>query len=371
MQRFAGRRLISLATLLAALPALWLSTARAAERVVNVYNWSDYVDPKVLERFTAETGIRVVYDTYDSNEILETKLLAGRSGYDLVVPSGPFLQRLIKAGVFAKLDRSKLPGLENVWPEIAKRLEVYDPGNLYAVSYMWGTTGLGLNLKALRSRLGPEQPLDTLDLLLRPDLAAKLRDCGVEVLDAPEDVLPTVLNALRFAPDSRSTEDLTAAADALLRVRPNIRRFHSSAYLNGLASGETCLVLGYSGDVLQAKRRAEEARNGVEIAYMIPKEGAPMWFDSLAIPADAPHPAEAYALLDYLLRPAVAAANSDVIRYANGNAAARPLVKPEITRDPTIYPDEATFARLFTNTAYDDRTQRLVTRLWNRVRSGQ
>ena len=364
------RRWLPIAVLLAALPPLWLSPAQAAERVVNVYNWSDYVDPAVLERFTAETGIRVVYDVYDTNEVLETKLLAGRSGYDLVVPSGPFLQRLIRAGVFGKLDKTKLPGLKNVWPEIARRLETYDPGNLYAVNYMWGTTGLGLNLKAVRSRLGPDQPLDTLDLLLRPDLAAKLKDCGIEVLDAPEDVLPTVLNALRFPPDSHSPDDLNAATDALMRVRPNIRRFHSSAYLNDLASGETCLALGYSGDVLQAKRRAEEARNGIEIGYVIPKEGALMWFDSLAIPADAPHPAEAYVLLDYLLRPDVAAANTNFIRYANGNAAARPLVKPEIAGDPTIYPDETTFARLFTNTAYDDRTQKLVTRLWNRVRSG-
>lgn len=351
-------------SLLLAMPAV------AAERVVNVYNWSDYVAPQVLQDFTRETGIRVVYDTYDTNEVLETKLLAGRSGYDVTVPSGPFLQRLIKAGVFQKLDRSKLPHLANAWPEISRRLAVFDPGNLYAVDYMWGTTGLGLNVKQVRQRLGGEA-LDTLDLVLRPDLAEKLKDCGIEMLDAPEDVLPTVLNALRFEPDTRKPDELQAAADALLKVRGTVRRFHSSDYINNLAGGDLCVALGYSGDVLQARKRAAEAKNGVEIAYVIPKEGALMWFDSLAIPADAEHVAEAHAFIDYMLRPEVAAANTNFVSYASGNLAAKALVSPEILADPGIYPDEATFARLFTNTAYDERTQRLVTRLWTRVRTGQ
>lgn len=361
-------------TLLAALPLSWPTRAQervVQERVVNVYNWSDYVDPAVLEAFTTETGIRVVYDTYDTNEILETKLLAGRSGYDVVVPSGPFLQRLIRAGVFARLDRARLPNIVNVWPEIAGRLAAFDPGNLHAIDYMWGTTGIGVNVAKVRERLGRDVPLDSWDLLLKPALSGKLRDCGIHVLDAPEDIFPGVLKALGLDPDSKDPEDLRKAADALVAVRGNVRKFHSSEYVNALANGDICMAVGYSGDVIQARRRAAEARNGQEIAYVIPREGALMWFDSLAIPADAPHMAEAYAFLDYMLRPDAAAANTNAISYASGNLPAKRLVKPEIGSDPSIYPDAATFGRLFTNTAYDERAQRLVTRLWTRVRTGR
>ncbi|MBV9077602.1 MAG: polyamine ABC transporter substrate-binding protein [Methylobacteriaceae bacterium] len=344
--------------------------AAAQERVVNVYNWSDYVDPKMLERFTAETGIKVVYDIYDTNEILETKLLAGKSGYDVVVPSGPFLQRLVKAGIFRPLDTSKLPNLKNAWPEVAGRLAVFDPGNAHAVDYMWGTTGIGLNLRKVRERLG-EVPLDSWDLVLRPEIAAKLKDCGIHVLDAPEDVFPGVLKWLGLDPDSKKPADLEKAADALLRVRGSVRKFHSSEYINALANGDICMAVGYSGDILQARKRAEEARNGVEIAYLIPREGALMWFDALAIPADAPHSDAAHAFIDFLLRPEVAAANSNLVAYASGVLPARDLVRPEVRDDPGVYPTEAVFGRLFTNTAYDERTQRVVTRLWTKVRTGR
>jgi putrescine transport system substrate-binding protein len=359
------------ALLSAAVVVLALASGSAAqERVVNVYNWSDYIDPKVLDDFTRETGIKVVYDTYDTNEIVETKLLAGKSGYDIVVPSGPFLQRLIKAGVFQKLDKAKLPNLKHTWPEINRRLSAFDPGNLYAVNYMWGTTGIGLNLKKVRERLG-DAPLNSWDLVLRPDLAAKLKDCGIMMLDAPEDILPGVLNYLRFDPDSKKQEDVQAAADALMKVRDTVRKFHSSEYINALANGDICVAVGYSGDVLQAKKRAVEAGSGVEIGYVIPREGALMWFDSLAIPADAEHAAEAHQLINYLMRPEVAAANTNFVRYASGNLAAKAFVKPEILDDSGIYPDEATFARLFTNTAYDARSQKFVTRVWTRVRTGR
>lgn len=350
--------------------ALLLTPALAAERVVHVYNWSDYIDPKVLEDFTRETGIKVVYDTYDTNEILETKLLAGRSGYDVVVPSGPFLQRLIGAGVFQKLDRTRLPNLANAWPEIAQRLAVFDPGNLHAVDYMWGTTGLGLNVRKVRERLG-DVALNSWDLLLKPENAAKLKDCGIQVLDSPEDVFPGVLKAIGLDPNSRQEADLQKAAEALMRVRGSIAKFHSSEYINALANGDACLALGYSGDVVQARKRAEEAKNGIEIAYVTPREGALMWFDSAAIPVDAEHVPEAHALIDYLLRPEVAAANTNFVNYASGNLAAKPLVRPEILADPGIYPDAETFGRLFTNTAYDERTQRIVTRLWTRIRTGR
>ncbi|HVL74104.1 MAG TPA: polyamine ABC transporter substrate-binding protein [Beijerinckiaceae bacterium] len=351
--------------------AVGLATGAAAQdRVVNVYNWSDYVDPKVLEAFTKETGIRVVYDTYDTNEIVESKLLAGRSGYDVVVPSGPFLQRLIKAGVFQPLDKAKLPNLKHMWPDIMQRLQVYDPGNQYAVNYMWGTTGLGVNVERVRERLG-DQPLNSWDLLFKPEVASRLRDCGIHVLDAADDMFPTALNYLGLNPDSKRTEDLTKAGDLLFRIRGNVQKFHSSEYINALANGDICMAVGYSGDVLQARNRAQEAKSGVDIAYIIPKEGALMWFDSFVIPKDAPNADAAHAFIDFMMRPEIAAANSNFVRYASGNLAAKEHIDREVLENPGIYPDDATFKRLFTVTAYDERTQRTVTRQWTRVKTGR
>jgi putrescine transport system substrate-binding protein len=332
----------------------------ATERTVNVYNWTDYIDPSVLDDFTRETGIKVVYDMYDNNEIVATKLLAGKSGYDVVVPSGPVLSRLIRAGLFLTLERSKLPNARHIWPDIAARLASHDPGNQFAVNYMWGTTGIGLNLAKVRERLG-----------LKPDVSARLKDCGIHVLDAPEDILPGVLRYLGLNPDSKNEANLRKAADALTRVRGNIRTFHSSEYLNALASGEICMAVGYSGDILQARRRAEEARNGIDIQFIVPREGAQMWFDSMAIPADAANPVEAHAFIDFMLRPDVAARNSNFVSYASGNLPARELIRPEIKGNPGIYPDQATFARLFTTTAYDERLQRAVGRLWTRLKTGR
>jgi putrescine transport system substrate-binding protein len=344
--------------------------ASAQERTVNVYNWSDYVDPKVLEDFTNETGIKVVYDTYDNNEIVETKLLAGKSGYDIVVPSGPFLQRLIKANVFKKLDRSKLPNAQHLWPDVMQRLAVFDPGNQHAIPYMWGTTGIGVNVQKVRAALG-DMPLNTWDIVMKPELISKLKGCGVHMLDSPEDLFPGILNYLGMNPDSKRNEDLTKVGDALFRIRGNVQKFHSSEYINALANGDICLAVGYSGDVLQAKSRAEEAKNNVEIAYIIPREGALLWVDSLAIPADAKNVNEAHEFINYMMRPEVAAANTNFVSYASGNLAAREKVDPAILNNPGVYPDEATMKRLFTNTAYDERSQRTITRLWTRVKTGR
>jgi putrescine transport system substrate-binding protein len=345
--------------------------AAAQQRTVNVYNWSDYVDPKVLEEFTQTTGIKVVYDTYDNNEIVETKLLAGKSGYDIVVPSGPFLQRLIATKkVFRPLDKAKLPNLSNMWPEIQQRLAVFDPGNQYAVNYMWGTTGIGINVKKVKERLG-DVPLNTWDLVMKPEIAAKLKSCGIYMLDSPEDLFPGILAYLGLNPDSKKVEDLNKAGEALFKIRGNIQKFHSSEYINALANGDICVAVGYSGDIVQARKRAEEAKNGVEVQYLIPREGALMWFDSMAIPADAKNPAEALEFINFMMKPEVAAANSNFVSYASGNLAAKKFIDPAILNDPGIYPDETTFKRLFTNTAYDDRSQRLVTRLWTRVKTGR
>ncbi len=344
---------------------------QAKQRIVNVYNWSDYINPAVLEDFTRETGIKVKYDTFDSNDMLETKLLAGRTGYDVVVPTAYFLARQIKAGVFQKLDKGKLPNLKNAWDDIAARLAVYDPGNQYAVNYMWGTTGIGYNARKAREVLGAEGTIDSWDVVFKPEAIAKFKDCGVHVLDAADDVFAAALAYLKLDPNTKEQADLEKAADLLTKIRPFVRKFHSSEYLNALASGEICLVLGYSGDVKQAQKRAAEAKGGIEIAYAIPKEGAQLWFDNLAIPKDAKNVAEAHALIDYLLRPDVAAKNSNVISYANGNAASRALIDKAIIDDKTVYPDDATMKTLYTIQSHDQKTQRLMNRLWTRIKTGR
>ena len=351
--------------------SLIVSVATAQQRVVNVYNWSDYIDPQVLDEFTKETGIAVQYDTFDANETLETKLLAGKSGYDVVVPTAYFLERQIKAGVFQTLDKSKLRHLADVWPEISKRLAAYDPGNTHAVNYMWGTTGIGYNVKAVRDRLGVNATIDSWDTVFKPELLAKFKDCGVMMLDSPDDILPAALHFLELDPNSTRQQDLDKAAALMLKVRPFVRKFHSSEYLNGLASGEICFVVGWSGDVKQAQKRAAEAKNGVEIGYVIPKEGAQMWFDNLAIPKDAPHFAEAYALIDYLMRPEVAAKNSNFISYANGNFASQKFIDKAVLDDRGVYPDATTMEKLYTVSARDQRAQRTINRLWTRIKTGE
>jgi len=362
------KTLIAMALLIVAGP---LAAQPTKERTVNVYNWSDYIDPAVLEDFTKQTGIRVKYDTFDSNDMLETKLLAGRTGYDLVVPTAYFLERQIKAGVFQKLDKSKLSNLGNAWDEIAQRLAAYDPGNQYAVNYMWGTTGLGFNVKKAREVLGADGKIDSWDVMFKPEVLARFKDCGVHVLDAADDVFAAALAYLKLNPNTKDQTDLEKAADLLAKIRPSVRKFHSSEYLNALASGEICLVLGYSGDIKQAQKRAAEAKNGVEIGYAIPKEGAMLWFDNLSVPKDAKNVTEAHALIDFLLRPEVAAKNSNFISYANGNAASRPLIDKAILEDKTIYPDEATMKTFYTIQSHDQKTQRLMNRLWTKIKTGR
>ncbi|WP_040301088.1 polyamine ABC transporter substrate-binding protein [Afipia clevelandensis] len=345
--------------------------AQAQQRSVNFYNWSNYMAPGVLEEFTKETGIKVTYDTFDANETVETRLLAGKSGYDVVVPTAYFLQRQIAANIFQKLDKSKLPNLANAWPEVTKRLAIYDPGNAFAANYMWGTTGIGYNVKKVQEILGPEAKLDSWSAVFVPENLAKFKDCGIHMLDSADDILPAALNYLGLDPNSTKQADLEKAAELVSKVRPYVRKFHSSEYLNALATGEICFVVGWSGDIKQAQSRAAEARNGVEIGYTIPKEGAQMFFDNFAIPADAKNVAEAHELINYLYRPDVAAKNSDYLSYANGNLASQKLIDPKIMNDKTIYPDDATLKRLFVITARDPATQRIINRLWTRVKTGR
>ncbi|GIK81827.1 MAG: putrescine-binding periplasmic protein [Alphaproteobacteria bacterium] len=361
------------ACLLAVLSFVLLAPAHAqsrGERVVNVYNWSDYIDPAVLEEFTKETGIKVRYDTFDANETLDTKLLTGRSGYDVVVPSSYFLERQIKAGVFQKLDKSKLPNLANIWPEIAERLAVHDPGNQFAVSYMWGTTGIGYNVKKVREILGDSR-IDSWDIVFREGSLARFKDCGVMMLDSPEDILPAALHYLGLDPNSKVQAELEKAAELLQKIRPAVRKFHSSEYLNALATGEICLVVGWSGDVKQAQRRAAEIKGGVEVGYAIPKEGAQMLFDNFAIPKDAPNVAEAHAFIDFMLRPQVAARNTNMVAFASGNLAAQKFIDKAIIEDRTVYPDAETMKKLYTIKLRDPQTQRIVNRLWTRIKTGR
>jgi putrescine transport system substrate-binding protein len=374
--RMRGVALNQLGLTLVLVPVLaalaWLLPAKAAEpRVVNFYNWSNYMAPGVLDDFTRETGIQVVYDTFDANETLETRLLAGKSGYDVVVPTAYFLQRQIAAHVFQKLDKSKLPNLANAWPLITQRLAVFDPGNQYAANYMWGTTGIGYNVKAVQKILGPDAKVDSWDIVFKPENLARFKDCGVQMLDSADDIFSAALSYLGLDPNSTSPSDLEKAAELVSQIRPYVRKFHSSEYLSALATGEICLVVGWSGDILQARSRAAEAHHGIEIGYAIPRQGAQMFFDDLAIPADASHLDEAYALIDYLYRPDVAAKNSNYLSYANGNLASQRLIDPQILNDKNIYPDEATLTKLFVITARDPATQRIINRLWTRVKTGR
>jgi putrescine transport system substrate-binding protein len=297
--------------------------------------------------------------------------LAGKSGYDVVVPTGFFLERQIKAGVFQKLDKSKLPNLVNLWPEITQRLAAHDPGNLYAVNYMWGTTGIGYNVKKAHEILGPDAKIDSWDIVFKPEMLAKFKACGVYLLDSADDILPAALKYLGFDPNSRNQAELQKATDLVLSIRSSVRKFHSSEYLNALASGEICLAVGFSGDVKQAQKRAAEAKNGVDVAYAIPKEGAQLWFDNLAIPKDAKNVAQAHAFINYLQKPEVAAKNSNLISYANGNLASQQLVDKEVLDDPTVYPDPDTMSRLYTIKVYDAATQRLMNRMWTRIKTGR
>ncbi|GAB4194063.1 MAG: polyamine ABC transporter substrate-binding protein [Wenzhouxiangellaceae bacterium] len=338
------------------------------EAVVYVYNWSDYIDEQLLDQFERETGIEVIYDVFDSNALLEAKLLTGGSGYDVVTPSAVFLSRQIAAGAFQPLRREWLPNWDQQWQEVMTRTAAYDPGNRHAINYMWGTTGIGHNAVAVTQRL-PQAPVDSWALVFDPANTAVLADCGIHFVDAPDELIPAALAYLGIDPNSHDYDALQQAEQLLLRVRPYIRKFHSSSYINDLANGDICVAVGWSGDILQAAQRAREAANGVDIIYRIPREGARMWFDMMAIPVDAPHPRNAHRFLDFLLRGEVIAAASNKVYFANGNLAAQRWLNEDVFGDPAIYPPPAVMQRLFTITPYPADVQRQVTRLWINIKT--
>lgn len=343
------------------------------EKILNVYNWSDYIAEETLEKFEQETGIKVIYDVFDDNGVLEAKLLSGKTGYDVVVPSSSFLARQIQAGVFRKLDRSMLPN----WKELdaglmAKLAQNADPGNEYSVPYLWGTTGLGINVQAVKRALGPDAPLDSWDLLFDPQFVSKLKSCGVTMLDAPDEVIPAVLNYIDEDPNTLDTGLMSGVAQAkLMEIRPYITYFHSSKYINDLANGDICLAMGWSGDIIQARDRAFDAENGVEITYVIPKGGAGMWFDMLAIPKDADHPENAHKFINFLMRPDVMAEITNYVWFPNAIPASKALIDEEVMADSTVYPTPEVEADLYTFIVTPPKVDRVQTRVWTKVKSGK
>lgn len=359
--------------LLAASVALAFGSSFANANEVRMYNWSDYIAEDTFEKFTAETGINVIYDVFDSNEVLEAALLSGRSGYDLVVPSNHYLTKQISAGAFVELDHSLIPNLGNLNSDLMKTLEDVDPGSRFSVPYLWGTNGMGYNEGRVLEILGEDAPVDSWALMFDPEVTAKLAagGCGISMLDSGDEMLPAAMAYLGLNPNSNEADDFAAAAAVISAVQPNITYFHSSRYISDLANGDICVAAGYSGDILQAADRASEAENGNVIMYSIPKEGAALWFDMLAIPEGAPNVENAHALINFLLRPEIIADITNYVWYANPNALADEYVDPEILSDTSIYPTSEVKENLYLAKERPLDTQRIVTRTWNRVKSGR
>ena len=346
------------------------SAAGKSGQVLNLYIWSDYLAADTLSNFEKQTGIKVNVAYFDTNETLETKLLAGSSGYDVVVPTASYFERQIKAGVYQTLDKSKLPNLKNMDPQLMLLVAMHDPNNAHGLIYLWGTNGLGYNEKMVKAIL-PNEPLDSWKLIFDPAYASKLAKCGISILDSPAEVLRAVYNYLGKDPNSQKAEDLVAAEAVLLKIRPYIRNINSSEYIEALANGDLCLSLGYSGDVLQSRDRAHEANKGIDIKYFVPKEGTILWFDMLAVPKDAPHSDSAYAFLNYVMQPEVMASISNFKRFANANAASLPLIDKAVTGDPIIYPTPDDRKRLSVQLADSSDQTRAITRVWQRFKTGQ
>ncbi len=359
------------------LVALGLSALLAApavsaeEKVVNVYNWSDYIAPDTLEKFTAETGIKVNYDVYDSNEVLAAKVQAGDSGYDVVFPSAsPFLAQQLKAGLYRPLDRARIPNWSGLDPAVMKILATADPGNAHAVPYMISATGIGFNIDKVKALLPPGTKLDSWSLLFDPAILSKLKGCGVTFLDTPTEVFPAALAYLGKNPTSQSMDDLNAAAEVATKARPYLKYIHSSKYINDLANGDICLAHGFVGDLVQARNRAREAGKEVHIGIIIPNEGAVLGIDSMVIPIDAPHPENAQTFINFIIRPEIVAAITNTVGYANAVLAARPLLKPEILADPVIYPPDDVRAKEFLVPPASPDYERARTRAWIKVKTG-
>lgn len=356
--------------LLAALLAITSLGAVAQEKVVNIYNWSDYVDPQVLKDFEAETGIKVRYDVYDSNDTLEAKLLAGKSGYDVVVPTQYYMARQVQAKLLRPLDKSKIPNLSKLDPAQMERLAKYDASNQHAAIYLWGTSGIGLNPDKIKQRM-PNPPSYSLRMLFDPEVVSKFADCGVVMLDAPDEILPAALKYLGLDPNAKDAASIAKAEAVLMKVRPYIRKFHSSQYINDLANGDACLAYGFSGDILQARTRAEEAKKGVRVQYLLPREGAQQWFDVMVIPADAPNPDNAHAFINYVLQPKAMARITNAVQYPNAVPESLPLVSKDAMADKDVFPPAEALKNLYTVVPSTQAEQRTISRTWTRIKGGK
>jgi putrescine transport system substrate-binding protein len=355
---------LSLAVVVAA-----ASTSALADETVNISNWNSYIAPDTLANFTQTTGIKTTYDIHDSNEVLESKLMTGNTGYDVVSPSNHFLSRLIKAGAIQKLDRAQLPNWKNLDPVLMQKLQVNDPGNQYGYPYMWGTTGIGYNVEKIKAIFGNTDVTRSWKLLFDEDNIKKLSQCGVAFIDNPTQVLPITLNYLGLSPHSHEPEDYKKAEQILLKIRPYIQYFHASKYISDLANGNVCVVIGFNGDIVQAAASAKEAKSGIDIAYSIPDEGTTLWFDMLVMPKNAPHENNGYAYMNYLLEPKVIANISNSIHYANPNAAAGEFLNPDVRQDSAIYPPNSVMDKLFTVEELPAKIARLTTRLWTKLKT--
>ena len=339
-------------------------------KVLNLDIWSDYLAPNTLADFEKQTGIKVHVSYFDTNETLETRLLAGHSGFDVVVPTASYFERQIKAGVYLALDKSKLPNLGNLDPQLMAKVALHDPDNAHGVIYTWGTNGIGYNEKMIKE-LMPDAPLDSWRLVFDPAVASKVAKCGISVLDSPAEMMRAVLNYLGRDPNSQKEEDFKDAEAVLLKIRPYIRNINSSEYIEALANGDLCIAVGYNGDVLQARDRARDANKGIEIKYMVPKEGSILWFDMLAVPKDAPDPESAYAYINYIMTPKVSADISDFKRYATANTPGQALVQPAVLNDPAIYPPPDVRQKLAVQLADSPDQTRAITRMWQKFKTGQ
>ena len=339
------------------------------EKVLNLSIWNDYLADDTIANFEKETGIKVSITNYGSNEELEAKLAPGNSGYDVVVPSASSYERQIKSGYYQKLDKGQLPNLKNMEPDIEARLAMHDPNNDYAVLHMWGTTGIGYNTKKVADAM-KNAPLDSWKLVFDPNVLKNFKKCGVAVLDSATEMYSMTLAALGKDPNSQKQEDLDAATAAMVAIRPSIRYFDTQRMIGDLANGEICLAVGYNGDILQARDRADENKTGAEIKYVIPKEGTIIWFDSYLVPKDAPHPKNAHAFINYMLRPEVIAAVSNKVNYANGNKEASQFVNKEVLEDPGVYPPQEIKAKLVPDLADTEEGTRIMTRGWQQFTTG-
>jgi len=351
-------------------PGSAAGTGVGSKGVLNLYIWSDYLAADTLSNFEKQTGIKVHVAYFDTNETLETKLLAGSSGYDIVVPTASYFERQIKAGVYLTLDKSKLPNLKNMDPQLMSKVALHDPDNAHGIIYTWGTNGIGYNEKMVKA-LMPDAPLDSWRLVFDPAVASKVAKCGISVLDSPAEMMRAVLNYLGRDPNSQKEEDLKDAEAILLKIRPYIRNINSSEYIEALANGDLCIAVGYNGDVLQARDRARDANKGIEIKYMVPKEGSILWFDMLAVPKDAPDPESAYAYINYIMTPKVSADISDFKRYATANTPGQALVEPAVLNDPAIYPPPEVRQKLAVQLADSPDQTRAITRMWQKFKTGQ